>query len=54
VNVLVHTPADTVAAITASAAGDCVTIEVSDDGPGIPRLAHRVHLQHAGTHAAIR
>jgi two-component system, OmpR family, sensor kinase len=35
-NVLVHTPACTVGAITASAAGGCVTIEVSDDGPGIP------------------
>ena len=35
VNVLVHTPAATVGTITASAANDCVTIEVSDDGPGV-------------------
>jgi two-component system, OmpR family, sensor kinase len=35
-NVLVHTPADTAGAITASAAGGCVTIEVSDDGAGVP------------------
>jgi two-component system, OmpR family, sensor kinase len=35
-NVLVHTPAETVGAISAAASGDCVTIEVSDDGPGVP------------------
>ena len=35
-NVLAHTPAGTTGTITASAAGGCVTIEVSDDGPGIP------------------
>jgi two-component system, OmpR family, sensor kinase len=35
-NVLVHTPADTVGAISASGDGACVTIEVSDDGPGVP------------------
>jgi two-component system, OmpR family, sensor kinase len=34
-NVLVHTPAGAAGAITASAAGDSVTIEVSDDGPGV-------------------
>ena len=41
-NVLVHTPSDTVGTITASAAGDRVTIEVSDDGPGVPpdKLPH--------------
>jgi signal transduction histidine kinase len=36
INVLVHTPADTAGMITASAAGGRVTIEVSDDGPGVP------------------
>jgi two-component system, OmpR family, sensor kinase len=35
-NVLVHTPAGTVGAISASASGDCVTIEISDDGSGVP------------------
>jgi two-component system, OmpR family, sensor kinase len=35
-NVLVHTPPGTAGAISASAAGGCVTIEVSDDGPGVP------------------
>jgi two-component system, OmpR family, sensor kinase len=35
-NVLVHTPAGTAGTITASASGDCVTIEVSDDGAGVP------------------
>jgi two-component system, OmpR family, sensor kinase len=35
-NVLVHTPAGTAGAISASAAGGHVTIEVSDDGPGVP------------------
>jgi two-component system, OmpR family, sensor kinase len=35
-NVLVHTPAGTTGVISASAAGGCVTVEVSDDGPGVP------------------
>jgi two-component system OmpR family sensor kinase len=41
-NVLVHTGRDTVGTITASAAGGRVTIEVSDDGPGVPpdKLPH--------------
>jgi two-component system, OmpR family, sensor kinase len=41
-NVLVHTPGDTAGAITASAVGGRVTIEVSDDGPGVPpdKLPH--------------
>jgi two-component system OmpR family sensor kinase len=41
-NVLVHTAAGTTGTITASAAGDRVTVEVSDDGPGVPpdKLPH--------------
>ena len=35
-NVLVHTPAGTADAISAPVAGGWVTIEVSDDGPGVP------------------
>jgi len=35
-NVLVHTPAGTAGTISASAGGGTVTIEVSDDGPGVP------------------
>ena len=41
-NVLVHTPAGTTGTITATTAGNRVTIEVSDDGPGVPpeKLPH--------------
>jgi two-component system, OmpR family, sensor kinase len=41
-NVLVHTPGGAVGSIAASAAGDQVTIEVADDGPGVPpdKLPH--------------
>ena len=35
-NVLVHTPACTSGAISASVAGGCVVIEVTDHGPGVP------------------
>ena len=37
-----HTPAGTVATITAAARAGSVTVEVSDDGPGVPadRLPH--------------
>jgi two-component system, OmpR family, sensor kinase len=35
-NVLVHTPGDTVGTITAWTAHDRVVIEVTDDGPGVP------------------
>jgi two-component system, OmpR family, sensor kinase len=42
-NVLVHTPADAVGTITASAVGDHVTIEVSDDGPAFRRTACRTY-----------
>jgi two-component system, OmpR family, sensor kinase len=41
-NVCAHTPAGTVAAITAAERDGNVTVEVSDDGPGVPadRLPH--------------
>jgi two-component system OmpR family sensor kinase len=41
-NVLVHTPCDTVATITAYEDGGHVSVEVSDDGPGVgpDQLAH--------------
>jgi two-component system, OmpR family, sensor kinase len=41
-NVLVHTPAGTAAAITASGGSGELTIEVRDDGPGVPpdKLPH--------------
>jgi two-component system, OmpR family, sensor kinase len=41
-NVLVHTPRDATGTITAFAADGTVTVEVSDDGPGVPpdRLPH--------------
>ena len=35
-NVRAHTPAGTAATITAAGHGDTITIEVSDDGPGVP------------------
>jgi two-component system OmpR family sensor kinase len=41
-NVLAHTPEDTAATIAASGDPDEVTIEVRDDGPGVPpdKLPH--------------
>ena len=35
-NVLTHTPRDTAASITASCTQNTITIEVRDDGPGVP------------------
>jgi len=41
-NVLVHTPRDTVGTIDAATDGDRLTIDISDDGPGVPpgKLPH--------------
>ena len=41
-NVCAHTPGGTVATITAAARGGTLTVEVGDDGPGVPadRLPH--------------
>jgi len=41
-NVLVHTPGETVGMISAAQVGDRVIVEVSDDGPGLPpdKLPH--------------
>ena len=36
INVLVHTPGETVGTISASEVGDRIIIEVGDDGPGVP------------------
>jgi two-component system, OmpR family, sensor kinase len=35
-NIATHTPAGTTASITALASGGVITVEVSDDGPGVP------------------
>jgi two-component system OmpR family sensor kinase len=35
-NVTAHTPAGTAAAVTAAGHGDTITIEVADNGPGVP------------------
>jgi two-component system OmpR family sensor kinase len=53
-NVLVHTPPDTVSTISASATGDLVTIEVGDDGPGVtpdklPHIFERFYRAGAGS-----
>ena len=53
-NVITHTPPGTAAAVTGTASADTITVEVSDDGPGVdasqlPRILDRFYRAPAQT-----